>query len=315
MHIRLHAWSIVLLAALGSVPPTDARRPERTTEDSWGVRLLGTRVETLSKVNMGMPARDGSLRTRHVTTRRLSGAAIELHADLETAAKLDAQAPDFAPELDTALQWLQRMRPPGQPRARIILTLVDTRHRTTWRRSHPVARATIVDVLVAVPDAPTPLSVGVGKALSTALHEMRHALSARGGGARRPSRRDDEYQASLVESCYLVSTMRTGDTLRLTPRERAGMHEYFVSAQSRNAAHDAVRDLVRASGTPIVRWYDGTARAGLERACANALPTLPATQADTAVPHAAGSRQGRTGARHRSRAPRSPPPPLGRPGA
>ncbi len=240
--------------------------------DSWGTRLSRDRMESLSDVNTGRPTRTGALQTSLVARREHGKAAIELHADAATAARLAADTTSYAPELDKALDWLQRLRPPGQPGATIILTLIDTRHRTTLRRFHATDIATVVDVVVPLPDAPAVVSVGVGKAMATALHEMRHALSARATGAPRPGRRDDEYQASLVESCYLVDTIRAGDTLRLVPRQRAGAGEYFVTAQSRNAARDAVAHLVRASGTPTVRWYDHTALLGLKLACGTSLP-------------------------------------------
>jgi len=240
--------------------------------DSWGVRLSGQGLESLSDVNTGKPVRAGELLTRQIATRQRGKTKINLHADAATAARLDAEAGTYAPELDEALDWLQRIRPATQPPATIVVTLIDTSHRTKQRRVHAARDATTVDILVPIPDAPTPVSIGVGKALATALHEMQHAVTARGGGRPRPSRRDDEYQAALVESCYLVDTIRTGDTLRLVPREQAVQGEYFVTAQSRNAARDAIRELVRASGTPTVRWYDHTALLGLKLACDTGVP-------------------------------------------
>lgn len=256
--------------------------------DSWGTRLSRDRIESLSDVNTGRPARTGALQTSLVARHERGKAAVELHADAATAARLAADTTSYAPELDKALDWLQRLRPSGQPGTTILLTLVDTRYRTTLRRSHATGDATVVDVVVPLPDAPAVVSVGVGKAMATALHEMRHALSARATGTHRPGRRDDEYQASLVESCYLVDTLRAGDTLRLVPRQRSGADEYFVTAQSRNGAREAVAHLVRASGTPTVRWYDRTAMLGLKLACGTA---LPARSAAASAP--AGTQRGR----------------------
>lgn len=250
-----------------------------TQADSWGVRLSGHRLESLSNVNVDKPARTGTLATRLVATRTRGESAIEVHADATTAVRLDAEASSQIREIDNAMDWMQRMRPSGQPPGKIILTLIDSRQRTRVRRTHPMTDATIVDLVVAMPDTVSPPSVGIGKALSTALHEMHHAITARGTGAARPSRRDEEYQASLVESCYLVDTLRTGDTLRLVPRERAGTDEYFVTAQSRNAAREAIEALVRASGTATVHWYDYTALLGLKLACGTSIPSLAPTAA------------------------------------
>lgn len=243
--------------------------------DSWGVRRIGQRLETLSDVNIGKPIRTGVLDTHTVATRNRKGLAIELRADAATAALLAAPGESYAPELDKALDWLQRLRPRAEMPARIALTLVDARHRTRVRRVHDAGAATVVDLVVAMPAAAASPSVEVGKAMAIALHEMRHAFLAGAQDGQRPGRRDDEYQASLVESCYRIDTLRVGDTLRLTPRKGAGADEYFVTAQSRNAARDAVADLMRASGTDTVHWHDHVALRGLKLVCAVRLLQAP----------------------------------------
>lgn len=236
-------------------------------EDSWAVRLLGQRLETLSDVNAGKPRRSQPIDARALARRERERLAIELHADPATAAMLAASDDDHAPELDKALDWLQRLQPRAQP-ARIVLTLIDDTHRTRLRRVHDTRAATVVDLVVAMPaDAASP-SVEVGRALAVALHEMSHALSAGIAAGRRPSRRDDEYRAAMVEACYRVDTLRAGDTLRLAPRKGAGADEDFVAAASRDAGRDVVADLVRAAGTTTVHWYDEIALRGLKLACA-----------------------------------------------
>jgi hypothetical protein len=241
--------------------------------DAWGVRASALRVETLSEVNVGKPARAGPVDTRPVASRRGAGVAIEVHADATTAALLAASADGHAPELDQALAWLRRLRPPEQPPARILLTLISPQQHTRARRVHDARQATVVDLVVAI-DSTSPLSIEVGRALGVALHESSHAITARSPSGQRPTRRDDEYNASLVEACYRVDTLRVGDSLRLRPRDGAAAGEDFVTAHSRDAAREVVSDLVRASGTDTVHWHDAVALRGLKLACAVRLAHL-----------------------------------------
>ncbi|MGI8561658.1 MAG: hypothetical protein ACR2J7_09555 [Luteimonas sp.] len=236
---------------------------------------MGQQLESLSDVNTGKPTRIGAIDARVLTTRQRKGLAIELRADAATAALLTASGDNYAPELDKALDWLQRLRPRAALPAQIVLTLVDARHRTQVRRVHDTTAATVVDLVVAMPSEPASPSVEVGKAVAIALHEMSHAFSAADSSGKRLGRRDDEYRAAMVESCYRVDTLRAGDTLRLTPRTGAGANEYFVTAQSRDASRDVVADLIRASGTATVYWYDEVALRGLKLACAVRVAQAP----------------------------------------
>jgi hypothetical protein len=235
--------------------------------DSWGVRLMGQRLESLSEVNLGKPSRGIPLASRPLARRQSGAVSIELRADAATAAAIAASGDDYAPELDQALAWLQRLQRQGARPARILLTLVDRRHRHRERRVHGTASGLVVDLLVALPTRPAGASVEVARGLSTALHEMSHAVAATGDARRRPTRQKDEYRASLVQACYLVDTLRAGDTLRLVPRERSGAREHFVTAHSRNAARSVVLDLAKAAGTDTVRWHDQVAVQRLRQAC------------------------------------------------
>jgi len=241
--------------------------------DAWGVRVIGEgagrKLESLSEVNTGKPARVQPLQARVVAERGRGGISVALLADAATAAQLQAAAPRFDPELDKAMEWLQRLRPKTQPRARIVLTLVDPSRHTRARRIHGNDEGTVVDLVVPLPVVEVDARpVEVGKALAIALHEASHAFAAQATPGQALSRRDDEYRASLVEACYRVDTLRMGDTLRLAPRPAAGAGEYFVTAQSRDAARDVVAELVRAAGSDHVRGDDNVAMLGLDLACA-----------------------------------------------
>lgn len=240
------------------------------TCDSWGVRLSGSTLESLSDINTGRPASSQPLDAHSLLVRRRGDVSIELRADAATAAWLKDPGTTLAPDIDKALDWLHRLRPAKHPRVSLVLTLVAPRHRMALRRAHDSRDQMVVDLAIALAPA-TSHSAAVAKALAVGLHEMSHAFSNPVFSGHAISRRDDEYRSSLVESCYLVDTMRVGDTLHLAPRQGADGDEYFVTAQSRDASHDVVTGLVRAAGTDTVRWDDDVARLGLKLACGIAL--------------------------------------------
>jgi hypothetical protein len=239
------------------------------TGDAWGVRLSGQTLESLSEINTGKPAGQ-PLDAKPLLQRQRGDVAIELRADASTAGWLQDADKTLAPEMERGLDWLQRLRPRQHPRVTLVLTLVAPQHHLALRRLHDSRDRMVVDLAVALVPM-TSRSAAVAKALGVGLHEMSHAFSNAAFSGRDISRRDDEYRSSMVESCYLVDTMRVGDTLRLAPRQGADGDEYFVTAQSRDASRDVVSALVRAAGTDTVRWDDNVALLGLKLACGIAL--------------------------------------------
>jgi len=240
-----------------------------TAGDAWGVRLSGQTLESLSEINTGKPAGQ-PLDAKPLLQRQRGDVAIELRADASTAGWLREADKTLAPEMEKGLDWLQRLRPRQHPRVTLVLTLVAPQHHIALRRSHDSRDRMVVDIAVALVPT-TSRSAAVAKALGVGLHEMSHAFSNAAFSGHALSRRDDEYRSSMVESCYLVDTMRVGDTLRLAPRKGSDGDEYFVTAQSRDASRDVVSALVRAAGTDTVRWDDNVALLGLKLACGIAL--------------------------------------------
>lgn len=260
--------AVLLAAALLASVAADATPAQ---VDAWQVRATGSgerrRVESSSDLNAGKPERATPLASREIARRARGRAEVRLHAEPAVARALVAGKVDYARELDKAVDWLSRLPPPRQPAARIEVTLVADRERTRIRRVHPGATTTVVDIAVplvlgAGGNAP---SAQVGQALAIALHEASHATAALMPA--RPDRDDDEYRASLVESCYLVDTLRPGDTLRLRSGGAARGDEYFVSAASRKASAEVVHDMARAAGGQEVAWHDATALLGLKTLC------------------------------------------------
>jgi hypothetical protein len=252
-----------LVAAAGASPPQ---------VDSWQVRATGSgerrRVESSSDLNAGKPERATPLAAREIARRASGSVEVRLHAEPAVARALVAGKVDYVRELDKAVDWLSRLPPPRQPAARIELTLVADREHTRIRRVHPGGTTTVVDIAAPVAldaDGNAP-SAQIGQALAIALHEASHATAAL--MPERLDRADDEYRASLVESCYLVDTLRPGDTLRLRSGGGAVRGDgYFVSAASRKASEDVVRDMARAAGGHQVAWHDHTALLGLKALC------------------------------------------------
>jgi hypothetical protein len=267
--LPLRAFASLLFACACVAPGCAAADANNATGDAWGVRLSGQALESLSEINTGKPAGQ-PLDAKPLLQRQRGDVAIELRADASTAGWLQEADKTLAPEIEKGLDWLQRLRPRQHPRVTLVLTLVAPQHHIALRRSHDSRDRMVVDLAVALVPT-TSRSAAVAKALGIGLHEMSHAFSNAAFSGRALSRRDDEYRSSMVESCYLVDTMRVGDTLRLAPRKGADGDEYFVTAQSRDASRDVVTALVRAAGTDTVRWDDNIALLGLELACGIAL--------------------------------------------
>lgn len=262
----------MLLASALAGPGPAAAAGASPRADSWQVRATGSgerrRVESSSDLNAGKPERATPLAAREIARRASGHAEVRLHAEPAVARALAAGRADYARELDKAVDWLARLPPPRHPAARIELTLVADRERTRMRRVHPGSSTTVVDIAypVALGAGGNAPSAQVGQALAIALHEASHATAAL--MPERPDRNADEYRASLVESCYLVDTLRPGDTLRLRDGGGAARSdEYFVSAASRKASSEVVRDMARAAGGHEVAWHDATAMLGLKALC------------------------------------------------
>jgi hypothetical protein len=265
----LRAFASLLFICACIAPASSIANASDGTGDAWGVRLSGQALESLSEINTGKPAGQ-PLDAKPLLRRQRGDVAIELRADAPTAGWLQGADKTLAPEMEKGLDWLQRLRPRQHPRVTLVLTLVAPQHHLGLRRLHDSRDRMVVDLAVALVPT-TSRSAAVAKALGVGLHEMSHAFSNVAFSGRAISRRDDEYRSSMVESCYLVDTMRVGDTLRLAPRKGADGDEYFVTAQSRDASRDVVKARVRAAGTATVHWDDNVALLGLKLACGIAL--------------------------------------------
>lgn len=240
--------------------------------DSWAVRpttIAGRpRIQSLSDVNRGRPQRGGALVTSRIGERRRGAASVLLQADAATAA-LAGSAAAYAPELDAALRWLLQLSPAAPPEIRIVLTLIDGNWRTRMDRSHDASTTAIVDLVVPVDlQSANTRSSEAGRALGIALHETSHAVA---DPLLRSDRARDEYRATVVESCYLIDTLRVGDSLRFRVDDDDARNAHFAAAQSRKAARRVMSDLGKAAGKPALSWSDIAALRALRRFCATKL--------------------------------------------
>lgn len=241
--------------------------------DYWQVRASGSGharfVESTSVINRHRPRAAGKAVTSPLRSRQRGALVVDLHADPQVAAALQAANTNVDIELDTALDWLERLPAASTPGSRIAVHLVDTRWQRRLRLRHPRNAATVVEILVpievpieATPDA-AKLTVQIGKALATGLHEMAHALDAGSGR----SRADDEYRASLVGTCYLLDTLRPGDVLTLADADAGGSGESFISSHSRAAATRVNRDLARVGNGRRIGWQQRDAMRRMQQFC------------------------------------------------
>lgn len=241
--------------------------------DHWSVRAGGhpgspRATVSDSDIGNGMPDAASPLQTVSFAQRASGSAELRVDADAASLAALRAPGVDASVELDRATDWLQRLA--GKVPARIELTVLDDASHRRVHRVHDGRDATVVDLAVPLANDgsthSTPSS-RLGAALAIALHEASHALHddlARGGG----DRDADEERASLVEACYLVDTLRVGDTLWLQSGRITASGGDFTAAHSRDGARMAIRELQRAAGGETVAWNDPVARLGVRTLCA-----------------------------------------------
>jgi hypothetical protein len=264
---------LLLLALFAFVVTMAANASPEPKSDHWSVRATGhpgapRAVASDSDVNTGKPDADASMQALSFAQRKRGDVEVRVLADPDSLASLRAPGVDASIELDRALDWLQRLA--GKTPARIELTAVDASTHRRVHRVHDDSDATVVDLVVPLMQGGTARSTPssrLGQALAIALHEASHALHD--GLARTSEQREaDEKRASLVEACYLVDTLRVGDTLGLSFTGGANETGDFTARHSRDAARDAMRELARAAGGDVVAWNDPVAKLGVRTLCA-----------------------------------------------
>lgn len=181
--------------------------------DQWGVQRIAGRtpaVVSLSEVNPGQPAATRPLQPALLRAATRGANAVSVRVDDAFAATWLPSAERIEPELQRALDWLERFGATDARGLQLDVTLVDQDVHRRERRRHPATDTVRIDLLVPTAREPDSRSASVAKALAIALHETVHAL--RGGDTDRAA---DEYRASLVESCYLLDVARAGDVIDL----------------------------------------------------------------------------------------------------
>lgn len=263
MHTSIRAACAALLAACLSAgcASMDGRH------DWWAVRAIGSgdagRLVSTSHVNHGKPTADVAVAPRLLREAARGQVSIALHHDATLAADWSGSAWKFTRELDKALDWLQRLA--GPRGVRVVVTLVDDAHARDVERTHG-GTTPVVDLVVAVPPDAASQSAVVGRALAKALHETAHAQAATSEdtGANRFA---DEYAAALVESCYLLDTLRPGDVVALNVAGRHAPTDNYAIEQSRAAAGAVVRELRALARADKLQADDADVQAALHARC------------------------------------------------
>ena len=222
--------------------------------DQWGVRRTAGRapaVVSLSEVNPGQPAATRPLQPAVLRAAMHGTDAVTVRIDGAFAAAWLPFADRVEPELQRALDWLERIDTTNARGLQLDVTLVGRDAYRREQRRHPATDTVRVDLLVPTAPEPDSRSASVATALAIALHETVHAL--RDDDTNRAA---DEYRASLVESCYLLDVARAGDVIELGGGE---------PARSRRG--------VGVAATPVER-------AAVERAAAQHDPAEPEPAAD-----------------------------------
>jgi hypothetical protein len=181
--------------------------------DQWGVRRIAgvtPAVVSLSEVNPGQPAATGPLQPVLLRTATRGADAVTVRMDDAFAATWLPSSERVEPELQRALDWLERIDKTDARGLQLEVTLVDEEVHRRERRRHPATDSVRIDLLVPTAREPGSRSASVARALAIALHEAVHAL--RGDDTDRAA---DEHRASLVESCYLLDVARAGDVIDL----------------------------------------------------------------------------------------------------
>lgn len=174
-------------------------------------------------------------------------------------------------EVGKALPWLQKIKKSDGKHAGIIITLTDSRKRLHMVKRHRLDGIAIVDLYISAYIALSKSrSALIRNSLSTALHEATHAFPRPTGSGR--ERFDEEYRATLVESCYLIDSMRQGDILHLNISATREHAQPYILAQSRKAAAGVMVDLSRVAGSSSVAGSDLSAIKALNKFCNATLP-------------------------------------------
>ena len=235
--------------------------------DWWSVRASGqgdqARLHSTSHVNHGRPARESPIERRLLREARRGTVSVAVHRDAALAGTWPAAAPVLAREVDEALDWMARVA--GEQGASLVVTLVDDEHAVDVEHVN-AAHPPVVELYVAADESASSRSAAVGRALAKGLHEVVHAVSAARGDAG-ADRLAEERRASLVEACYLLDTVRPGDTVALNAAAAHPHTDNFAILQSRAAAAAVVGELRRLAGATTVRPDDREARAALRRHC------------------------------------------------
>lgn len=248
--------------------------PAHVDADGWSIerRFEGRTpaLRSVSTINAGTPRVTGAIVRVPVRTRERGRQRITISADSSVAATWTRGALLFDPQIDRALDQLADLGV-GEPRGiELRVTLMPATGARRQDSLHPASKTLVIDLLVAVPQAPRSRSAELDAALATGLHEVAHALRARDSR----DRYDDEYRASLIAACFRIEGAQRGDRIAFSTG-RSTSHPDFTRAHSAAAAQHVQRDLAAAAGKATLDGGDRDGIARLRAFCAQRLAQPP----------------------------------------
>jgi hypothetical protein len=236
----------------------------RSNQDFWAVRTITNSkqkiVESLSVINSHAPITLSALDAQQFAANSYFNAQILL---FEEGHVITRQGGDtaFTRELVAASFWLRQLA--QSSRVKVLLTFVSPDFRRQIRTRHSSNDMSVIDLYVPVDQRQT-ASAMVRNALATSLHEASHVLLTH------TDRSSEEARATLVETCFLASSMHQGDILHL--RQSADQHfEGHVLRDSRRAANKIMTDLIAIVGSSTVKSTDTSALEKINAYCRSSL--------------------------------------------
>lgn len=247
--LRLHATllAITLSAVLAGCAVI------ATHDTFWAVRRVDagdeTYIEARSHIASHGMAPVLRMRSVPVAERKASAARLELRRATASKQVWDAHGPAASREIGRALNWLQGSRALSGMPAELTLIAVDPGSAVDITERELVSDFLTLTIYVPVDAGSSPrLSSTLRSGLATVFHELIHVRSRSRIETRK--RADEEYLATMFESCYLIDSIQTGDRLHL---KRSRQHSIdYVLASSLKGADEAIAALQGIAGGDIV---------------------------------------------------------------
>ena len=238
--------------------------PFGRNQDFWAVRTIsrpsGKFVESLSVINGQARTVSKILEARQFASSHYDGVEIELLEENDVITGHSAGY-NFSQEMEAAFYWFHRLSK-SKP-TKILITFAELSSRREIKRRHPADKITVIDLYVPADKNQKP-SGAIRNALATSLHEASHVFSNSSH-----SRVDEEANATLVESCFLLDSLQPSDVLHFHQTAPTDSESSTLRASQLGAIR-VMAELTNIAGSPSVRGSDVPALTRLKAHCRSA---------------------------------------------